>query len=41
SIDDLSKMVSAEHEAVLVKDFKRDKTFIITRTDLAELMVKG
>jgi len=40
SINDLAGMVSAEHEAVLVKDFKRDKTFIITRADLAELMVR-
>lgn len=39
-IDTLSKMVSGEYEAVLVKDFKRDKNYIITRSDLAELMVR-
>lgn len=39
-IDVLSKMVSGEHEAVLVKDFKRDRTFIITRADLAEILVR-
>ena len=39
-LDDLAGMVSEEHEAVLVKDFKRDKNFIITRADLAEIMVR-
>lgn len=39
-IDNLSQMVSGEYEAVLVKDFKRDKTFIITRADLAEVLMK-
>jgi hypothetical protein len=33
-------MVSGEYEAVLVKDFKRDRTYIITRSDLAEVMLK-
>ena len=39
-VDTLSKMVSGEYEAVLVKDFKRDRTYIITRSDLAEVMLK-
>ena len=40
SLDVLSGMVGGEYEAVLVKDFKRDKNYIITRSDLAEIMVK-
>jgi len=39
-VDTLSKMVSGEYEAVLVKDFKRDKNYIITRSDLAEIMIR-
>lgn len=39
-VDTLSKMVSGDYEAVLVKDFKRDRTYIITRSDLAEVMLK-
>lgn len=39
-VDTLSRMVSGEYEAVLVKDFKRDRTYIITRSDLAEVMLK-
>lgn len=39
-IDTLAKMVSGEREAVLVKDFKQDKNYIITRSDLAEIMAK-
>ncbi|MBL7922835.1 MAG: pyridoxal-phosphate dependent enzyme [Bacteroidia bacterium] len=40
SIHNLSQMVSGEDEAVLVKDFKRDRTYIITRSDLAEVLMK-
>lgn len=39
-IDTISKMVSGDSEAVLVKDFKRDKNYIITRYDVAEIMSK-
>ncbi len=39
-VETLSKMVSGEYEAVLVKDFKRDKNYIITRSDLAEIMIR-
>ena len=39
-IDTISKMVSGDSEAVLVKDFKRDKNYIITRFDIAEVMSK-
>ncbi len=39
-IDTLAKMVSGDREAVLVKDFKQDKNYIITRSDLAEIMSK-
>jgi len=39
-VDTLAEMVSGEYEAVLVKDFKRDQTYIITRADLAEIMMK-
>jgi cystathionine beta-synthase len=39
-IDTLAKMVSGEYEAILVKDFKRDKTYIITRSDLAEVTLR-
>jgi len=40
SIDDLSKMVTGERSAVLVKDFKAGRNYIITRSDLAEALVK-
>ncbi len=39
-VETLSKMVSGEYEAVLVKDFKRDRNYIITRSDLAEIMIR-
>lgn len=39
-IDTLSKMVNGDNEAVLVKDFKRDKNYIITRFDIAEALAK-
>jgi len=39
-IDTLSKMVNGDNEAVLVKDFKRDKNYIITRFDIADALVE-
>ncbi len=39
-VDTLAKMVAGEYEAVLVKDFKRDKNYIITRSDLADIMIR-
>ena len=39
-IDTLSKMVSGDQEAVLVKDFKLDKNYIITRFDIANILSK-
>lgn len=39
-IDDLSKMLQEDNDAVLVKDFKQDKTYIITRYDLLEVLTK-
>jgi cystathionine beta-synthase len=37
-VDLLSKMISPESPAVLVRDFKTDKTFIITRSDLMRVL---
>lgn len=37
-VETLAKMVSGDKEAVLVKDFKQDKNYIITRFDLADIM---
>jgi len=39
-IETIAKMVSDEYEAILAKDFKADKSYIITRSDIAEIMVK-
>jgi cystathionine beta-synthase len=39
-IDELSQMTSGDRMAVLVKDFKANRTFIITRSDIAEALVK-
>jgi cystathionine beta-synthase len=39
-IDSLSKMVNEKNSAVLVKDFKLDKTYIITSSDILNAMVK-
>jgi cystathionine beta-synthase len=33
-VDLLSRMITPENPAVLVRDFKTDKTFIITRSDI-------
>jgi hypothetical protein len=37
-VDLLSTMVTAQSPAVLVRDFKTDKTFIITRSDLIRVL---
>ena len=34
----LSTMITPENPAVLVRDFKTDKTFIITRSDLIRVL---
>ena len=40
SVDVLSKMMSNGQDAVLVKDFKQDKNYIITRFDIVDVMAK-
>jgi cystathionine beta-synthase len=37
-VDLLSRMITAHNPAVLVRDFKSDKTFIITRSDLMRVL---
>jgi cystathionine beta-synthase len=37
-VDLLSSMITPENPAVLVRDFKTDKTFIITRSDLIRVL---
>lgn len=39
-IDSLSAMLTAEHNAVLVRDFKVDKTYIITRSDVLKALTR-
>jgi cystathionine beta-synthase len=39
-IQELSQMTSGDRMAVLVKDFKAGRTFIITKSDIAEALVK-
>ena len=39
-IDALSTMLSDDHEAVLVRDFKVDKTYIITRSDVLNALAR-
>ena len=39
-IEVLSKMMSNEKDAVLVKDFKLDKNYIITRFDIVGVMAR-
>lgn len=39
-VEALSEMLTAENPAVLVKDFKADRIYIITRYDVIESMVK-
>lgn len=38
SVGDLSRMITPENPAVLVRDFKTDKTFIITRHDILKVL---
>ena len=38
SVDLLAPMITPENRAVLVRDFKTDKTFIITRSDLIRVL---
>ncbi len=39
-LEELSAMISGDRMAVLVKDFKAGRTFIITKSDIAETLVK-
>ena len=39
-LDELAAMISGDRMAVLVKDFKAGRTFIITKSDIAETLVK-
>lgn len=39
-IDSLSKMITSENPALLVRDFKVDKTYIITKYDVMNAIVK-
>ncbi len=40
SLDALSAMINAENNAVLVRDFKSDSTYIITRHDIMQALAK-
>ena len=37
-VEALARMLTPEHPAVLVRDFKSDKTYIITRTDVMKAL---
>ena len=37
-VDLLSTMITPQNPAVLVRDFKTDKTFIITRSDVIRVL---
>ena len=39
-LEELSEMTSGDRMAVLVKDFKAGRTFIITKSDIAEAILK-
>src|SRR5690606_338149 len=39
-IDSLSAMITDQNPAVLVRDFKLDKTYIITRSDIVNALTK-
>ncbi|MCC7233492.1 MAG: pyridoxal-phosphate dependent enzyme [Bacteroidia bacterium] len=39
-LNDLSAMINDEKSAVLVKDFKANRNYIITRSDIAEVLAK-
>jgi predicted transcriptional regulator len=38
AVDVLAGMITPENPAVLVRDFKSDKTFIITRSDVIRVL---
>jgi predicted transcriptional regulator len=38
SVDLLAPMITPTNRAVLVRDFKTDKTFIITRSDVIKVL---
>jgi predicted transcriptional regulator len=38
-VDALSKMITPVNPAVLVRDFKTDKTFIITKHDILKALI--
>jgi cystathionine beta-synthase len=37
-IDALNKMITSDNSALLVRDFKTDKTYILTKSDLISVM---
>ena len=37
-VEDLSRMITSDNPAILVRDFKTDKTFIITRQDILKVL---
>lgn len=39
-LTELASMISGDRMAVLVKDFKANRTFIITKSDIAEMMIR-
>ena len=39
SVELLSTMITPENPAVLVRDFKTEKTFIITRSDIIRVLI--
>ncbi|MFN8144270.1 MAG: pyridoxal-phosphate dependent enzyme [Bacteroidia bacterium] len=39
-LETLSKMISGDRDAVLVKDFKANRSFIITKSDIAEALAR-
>ncbi len=39
-LEELSEMISGDRMAVLVKDFKAGRTFIITKSEIAEALIK-
>ena len=39
-LEELSEMISGDRMAVLVKDFKAGRTYIITKSEIAEALIK-
>ena len=39
-IEELSEMITGDRMAVLIKDFKAGRTFILTKSDIVEALVK-